>query len=172
MITQRSPLHQWMTLEGRLSGLDAELTATVEGTIYAGGPCFTQRVYRARDIVWGYNFVNIVTPPADSETGFLDVDWSNFHTIEAAANTSIPSSFEKLHEAERLEQSTAPQLKRPAGSAKRSFYSEELEDVMETHMRERGDNESELGESDAPGDERGRDAHGSDNERDEEINFS
>jgi hypothetical protein len=81
IIDESSPLYDWESLYGYQSGLDMELAATVEGTIDTGGPCFTQRIYKKENILWGYKFANVVSPSTESRSGFLGIEWSNFHEV-------------------------------------------------------------------------------------------
>jgi len=124
IIDESSPLYSWTTLQGRLSGLDAELAATVEGTIYAGGPCFTQRVYKAKHLLWGYKFVNVVAPPAETESGFLDVEWSNFHDVEPMGDALTPPGSAQQHRQVENPDTSGPQLKQPQGFTSRPFDEE------------------------------------------------
>ena len=155
IIDESSPLNSWTTLQGRLSGLDAELAATVEGTIYAGGPCFAQRTYKAKDILWGYKFANVVTPPAETQSGFLDVEWSNFHDVEPFGEGLRDSIGQHQNANVENPDTSGPQLKQPQGFTSRPFDEEEseYEDYLQIHIEEHAEDKAE---------EEGRPIHNSD----------
>ena len=78
-IDERSPLcgHTHISLVQ----MNAEIVVTFEGTTEMGNPFMARRSYIPQEILWGFQFQNVVKQPATAEDPY-EVNLNLFHSIE------------------------------------------------------------------------------------------